>query len=88
MSQPMIESDTSLEVWELTLPEEEAGCNTPYGCDRAAVWVARGRCGHHLGMLCDFHRRQEDELTNRVPVDALVCNQCNRPTMPITWVAL
>lgn len=41
-----VDVDTSLEVWELTLPEDEATCEAKYGCDRAATWLAVIRpCG-------------------------------------------
>lgn len=57
--------ETTLEVWELTLPEDEAKCEWPISCSRAPEWAFVVDCGCSTPM-CDPHRSAQEAECQRI----------------------
>jgi hypothetical protein len=86
---PGIETPTQVETWELTLPEDEAKCEFPGGCNAAPTWAFIPACGCSTPM-CDPHHDIQDAEAHRV--DALYgggrCKMCKSLVDTWHWIRI
>jgi hypothetical protein len=79
------DADTSLEVWELTLPADEAKCaSTKKDCDGPAEWHTHMTpCGHGTALCtpCKDH-----EVRLRALCLSVRCSHCH--TLTTSWMAV
>jgi hypothetical protein len=73
--------ETAIEVWELTLPEEEAGCEWPCGCSNEVRWRMVGPCGCGISACQPHFERQVERIKG---LTKLRCNLCGMQGLPTT----
>jgi hypothetical protein len=84
--------ETALEVWELTLPEEEAGCSWKQGgaCKASATHAVVMRPCSHQRTYCEPHARRDEGawLSLNQMIYVATCNACRGEIRNLTVIAI
>lgn len=87
-----IDTETVIEPWELTLPEEEAGCESSIEeCPNSAHWLLVSHpCGHSKA-LCDSHKEYSARRTTEeghLRHGLIVCTRCKTTCTNLVYLPI